>query len=82
MADVETYAIIVLIAALALLAAVGSSRVSSRTGVPAPAIFLVAASAAADLFPSLGSLSIMADQRIVTIAQRDPARGSERVGRV
>jgi len=66
--DVETYAIIVLIAALALLAAVGSSRVSSRIGIPAPAIFLVAASAAADLFPSLGSLSIMADQRIVTIA--------------
>jgi cell volume regulation protein A len=66
--DVEPYAIIVLIAALALLAAVGSSRVSARIGVPAPAIFLVGASIAADLFPSLGSLSIMADQRIVTIA--------------
>jgi cell volume regulation protein A len=66
--DVEPYAIIVLIAAVALLAAVGSSRVSARIGVPAPAIFLVGASIAADLFPSLGSLSIMADQRIVTIA--------------
>ena len=68
MHDVEPYAIIVLIAAVALLAAVGSSRVSARIGVPAPAIFLVGASIAADLFPSLGSLSIMADQRIVTIA--------------
>jgi cell volume regulation protein A len=66
--DVETYALVLLIAALALLAAVGSSHVSSRIGIPAPAIFLVAASVAAWLFPGLGSLSITADQRIVTVA--------------
>lgn len=68
MSDVETFAIIVLIAAAALLAAAGSNRISARVGVPAPAIFLIGASIAADLSPSLGSLSIVADQRIVTVA--------------
>src|SRR5205814_4027179 len=38
------------------------------TQVPSPALFLVAASVAADLFPGLGSLGIEADQRIVTVA--------------
>jgi cell volume regulation protein A len=66
--DVVPYAIEVTVAALALLAAVGSSRISARVNVPAPAIFLLAASIAAALFPSLGSLSITGDQRIVTIA--------------
>jgi cell volume regulation protein A len=66
--DVETYGLVLLVAAAALLAAVGSSRVSARIGVPAPAIFLIAASVAAWLFPRLGSLSITADQRIVTVA--------------
>src|SRR3954451_24791482 len=58
----------VVAASLALLAAVGSSRISEWVRVPTPAIFLVAASVAGDLFPHLGSLSILADQRIVTVA--------------
>ena len=53
---------------LALLLAVGSSRITELTRIPSPAIFLVAASVCADLFPDLGSLSIRADQRIVTVA--------------
>ena len=68
MHDVEPFAIVVAIAALALLAAIISSRVSEWIRVPAPAIFLVAASVTADLAPHLGSLSIRADQRIVTVA--------------
>ena len=68
MHDIVPFALVVVVAALALLAAVGSSRISEWARIPAPAIFLVAASICADLFPDLGSLSIRADQRIVTIA--------------
>ncbi len=68
MHDIVPFALVVVVAALALLAAVGSSRISEWVRIPAPAIFLVAASICADLFPDLGSLSIRADQRIVTIA--------------
>jgi cell volume regulation protein A len=66
--DIEPFALIVAVAALALLAAVGSSRLSEWVRIPTPAIFLVAASICADVFPHLGSLSIRADQRIVTVA--------------
>ncbi|MCU1657431.1 MAG: hypothetical protein JWO57_2087 [Pseudonocardiales bacterium] len=68
MKDVEPFAVVICIVALALLAAVGSNRISERIGIPTPAIFLIAAAIASDLFPSLGSLSIKADQRIVTVA--------------
>jgi cell volume regulation protein A len=66
--DIEPYAIALTIAALALLGAIASNRVSERLGIPAPAIFLLAASVAADLVPTLGSLDIRTDQRIVTVA--------------
>jgi cell volume regulation protein A len=66
--DVVPFAVLLGVVALALLAAVASNRVSDRTGVPTAAIFLVLAAAAAWLFPSLGSLSIQTDQRIVTVA--------------
>jgi cell volume regulation protein A len=66
--DVTPFAVASAIAALALLAAVGSSRLTEWTRIPTPAIFLVAASLCADLFPHLGSLSIRTDQRIVTVA--------------
>ncbi|HET7389018.1 MAG TPA: cation:proton antiporter [Nocardioidaceae bacterium] len=68
MHDVIPFAVVVAVAALALLVAVGSSRVSALVNLPAPAIFLVAASVIADIFPQLGSLSIVSDQQIVTVA--------------
>ncbi len=68
MHDVTPFALVVVVAALALLAAVGSSRIGEWVRIPAPAIFLVAASVCAHLFPHLGSLSIRSDQRIVTVA--------------
>ena len=68
MHDIAPFALVVVVAALALLAAVGSSRISEWVRIPAPAIFLVAASLCAELFPDLGSLSIRTDQRIVTVA--------------
>ncbi|MGH3444044.1 MAG: potassium/proton antiporter [Nocardioidaceae bacterium] len=68
MQDVVPFAVVVAVAALALLVAVASSRVSALVNLPAPAIFLVAASIIADVFPDLGSLSIVSDQQIVTVA--------------
>jgi cell volume regulation protein A len=68
MHDVEVFALVVVVAAAALLLAVGSSRITSWVHVPSPALFLVAASVCADVFPDLGSLSIITDQRIVTVA--------------
>src|SRR6185312_16357392 len=55
-------------AAVALLAAVGSNRLAERVQVPTPALFLIAAAIASDLAPKLGGLTIVVDQRIVTVA--------------
>jgi len=66
--DVIPFAVVVACAALAVLAATGSSHLSERTHIPTPALFLVAASLLVDVFPDLGSLSIRADQRIATVA--------------
>jgi cell volume regulation protein A len=68
MHDVTPFAVVVVIAAIALLLAVGSSRLTSWLHVPSPAVFLIVASICADVFPDLGSLSMVTDQRIVTIA--------------
>jgi cell volume regulation protein A len=68
MHDVTPFALVVVVAAVALLLAIGSSRVSSWLHVPSPALFLVAASVASAFFPALGSLSMVTDQRIVTVA--------------
>lgn len=68
MSDVEPFGLVVCIAALALLFAVLSNRVSEWLRVPAPAIFLIVAAVASDVFHRLGTLPINADQRIVTVA--------------
>jgi cell volume regulation protein A len=68
MHDLVPFAVITLFAGLALLAAVGSNHLAERIHVPAPALFLVAAAAASDAWPRLGDLSIVIDQRIVTVA--------------
>ena len=68
MHDVIRFGAVIGVVALALLAAIGSSRLSDRINVPAPAFFLLAAAVAVDLFPRLGQLSITTDQRIVTVA--------------
>jgi cell volume regulation protein A len=66
--DFEQFGVVICVAALALLFAVLSSQVSEWIRVPAPAIFLIAAAVASDLFHGLGSLPIKVDQRIVTVA--------------
>jgi len=66
--DVLGFGAIVGIVSAVLLLAVLSNRVSERFGLPAPAIFLVCAAAASDLFPELVPHSITNVQRIVTVA--------------
>ena len=68
MHDLVPFAITMLLVALALLAAIGSNRLAGLVRVPAPALFLVLAALAAYLVPRAGDLSVVADQRIVTIA--------------
>ena len=66
--DVETYGLLILLFSLALYAAIVSNRLSGLLKIPAPAIFLVAAAVASDIYHPLGTLSLVIDQRIVTIA--------------
>jgi cell volume regulation protein A len=68
MHDVIPFAIVMVVASVALLLAVGSSRLTALTQIPSPALFLIAASIAADVFPDLGRLGIEVNQRIVTVA--------------
>jgi cell volume regulation protein A len=56
------------LAALVLAAAVIGNRVSQWLRLPAPLVFLVAAAVASDLVPSLGTMSILTVQQIVTVA--------------
>src|SRR5580704_5595363 len=58
----------VLVTALAGVVAVLSSRVSERLRIPAPAFFLIAAAAVADLWPRLGGLSFTAVDQVVSVA--------------
>src|SRR5919204_6498537 len=68
MSDVEHFALIMLVVAVAITAAVLSNRISERVRVPAPAIFLLAAALASDLMPTLGQVSVTTVQRVVTVA--------------
>ncbi|HUZ53146.1 MAG TPA: hypothetical protein VMU94_11535 [Streptosporangiaceae bacterium] len=57
MGGVDSFGLAVLVAALAGIAAVLSSRASERLRIPAPAFFLIAAALASDICPWLGRLS-------------------------
>jgi cell volume regulation protein A len=66
--DVIPFGFIVGITAIMGMVAVLSNRVSERIRIPAPAIFLISAAIASDIFPVLGSLDITIVQRVVTVA--------------
>lgn len=68
MADVETFGLAVFLVALIGTVAVLSNRFSERTRIPAPAIFLVCAAVASDVWPRLGAVSLPAVEQIVTVA--------------
>lgn len=68
MGDVSRYGLTLLVAALAFLVAVLSSRMSAWLRVPAPAIFLVGAAVAANLVKSLAHIPTHTTERLVTVA--------------
>jgi potassium/hydrogen antiporter len=67
-ADIEPFGLVILVIGLIGTAAVLSNRLSERLRVPAPAFFLIFASAASGLFPTLARVSGGTVQHVVTIA--------------
>jgi potassium/hydrogen antiporter len=68
MDQAHSFGLVIGAVALVLGAAIFSNRISAALRLPAPAIFLVAAAVASDLFPALGKMSIVTVQQIVTVA--------------
>jgi NhaP-type Na+/H+ or K+/H+ antiporter len=66
--DAEPFALIVLLAAAVGLAAVLSSRLTQRLRIPTPALVLVGAAIAVQLFPALHAPPRLAVERVVTVA--------------
>jgi cell volume regulation protein A len=65
--DVAGFGLAVALVSVAGLLAVLSNRVSERIRLPAPAIFLIAASVASALVPALGRVPVVTVQRVVTV---------------
>jgi cell volume regulation protein A len=68
MTDVVPFALVLLIGSTVGLAAVLSSRLGTWIPVSAPALFLVGAAVASDIWPRLGAIPIIAVERVVTVA--------------
>ncbi|HEY0373950.1 MAG TPA: cation:proton antiporter [Amnibacterium sp.] len=68
MGETEVFGVAVLLCGLGLVAAIAANAVGSRIRVPAPALFLIVAALASDLFPVLGTVPLVTDERIVTVA--------------
>jgi cell volume regulation protein A len=66
--DVLTFGLVIAAIAAAGLLALFSSRIGEYLRVPAPALFLVLAAVASDVWPALGDLKPETVQRIVTVA--------------
>src|ERR1044072_311127 len=68
MTDVEPFGRVILLIAVIGTLAVLSNRFSERLRVPAPAIFLIGAAAASDIWPRLGTVQIPAVEKSATVA--------------
>lgn len=66
--DVTRFALVILLVSAAAMVALVGNRLSRLIRVPAPALFLVAAALADDIWPDLGKLGPALDGRIVTVA--------------
>ena len=64
---IDSFALTLLVVAVVASLAVLSNRISHRL-IPAPAIFLVGAAAASDLYPLLSELPLEAVEQVVTVA--------------
>jgi cell volume regulation protein A len=68
MTDIAVFAGLLTAVCAVVALAIVSSRVSKLLRVPPPAVLLVAAALASDVFPALGRMPIEQVQRIVTVA--------------
>jgi cell volume regulation protein A len=67
--EITDYGVVILVIAGVLALAVFSNKLSERFPIPAPAIFLLAAAAAAHFWPRLGhQLSILGVERLAVVA--------------
>ena len=66
--DIEPFGLTLLIVAVAVAVALSSNRISARLRIPAPAVFLVGAAAASDVFPALSGVGLVVVEQVVTIA--------------
>jgi len=66
--DIATFGLSVLLVSVAVLLALVADRISRKIRIPAPALFLIGAAIASDLWPPLGELTARLDERIVTVA--------------
>lgn len=68
MGETELFAATVLLVALALIVGIAFNALGDRIRIPAPALFLVAAAVASNVFPALAHIPLVVDERIVTVA--------------
>lgn len=68
MNEAERFGAVIALVALAGLVAVLSNRLTERIKVPAPALFLIGAAVASDLFPWLGRMPVETVEQVVTVA--------------
>jgi potassium/hydrogen antiporter len=69
MSEINDFGLIVLVCSVSISLALVASRLSDRFPVPAPALFLIGAAIASDVFPSLGTaISIRNVERIGVVA--------------
>ncbi len=68
MRDVTSFGWVVLGVSLAAAVAILSNRLSQWIRVPAPALFLIGAAVASDIFPPLNVFDVVTVQRVVTVA--------------
>ena len=68
MSEIIDFAAVVLIVAGGLFVAVATSKVGAWFPIPGPAIFLIVAAVASDVFPGLSVLSIETASRIAVVA--------------
>jgi cell volume regulation protein A len=65
---IEPFAWVLATVSAVVLIAVLSNRASRRLRIPAPALFLLVAAAASDLFPALAQVPVETVQQVVTVA--------------
>jgi cell volume regulation protein A len=68
LSELTDFGLIVLVVSGTFLAALGTHKLTEFFPVPAPAVFLLAAAIASDIWPGLGGLTTVAVERIAVVA--------------